>query len=125
MLNELIGTVLQVIVFGLIPFIVYLIVRKKIRGFPAYVGLKKLNRRANMLAVLVSLVFLVPALGLTLLNEEVSAVMHNPDTLTGRFHEMGPGFESIVILLLAAVFKTSFSEELFFSLQSHPGGRYA
>lgn len=45
MINEIIGTVLQVIVFTLIPFLVYIIRNKSVKGFLGYIGLKNLLRR--------------------------------------------------------------------------------
>ena len=114
MATELINAVLQVLVFSLIPFVVYLITQKKAKGFLGYIGLKKSTTRANLLAILTSILFLIPAVGLTLFNDEFREVMMDPNTMTGKFRQMGFGINSVVILLAAAIFKTALAEEIFF-----------
>ena len=114
MLQELLDAIFQTLAFALIPFIVYLIQKKKVSGFFRYLGLYRSNAKANFYAVLMSLVFLLPAVILFHLSPNFREVLHNPQSLTGRFHEMGFGFESMGILFIASVLKTSFTEELFF-----------
>ena len=114
MLNEFIGAVLQVLMFMLIPFIVYLIKHKGVKGFFNYIGLKKSTPKANLLAILTCLLFAAPPLILTLVNPDFRTIMFDPNSITGKFRQMGFGTGSIIILLLIALFKTSLSEELFF-----------
>ncbi|MDQ7916740.1 CPBP family intramembrane glutamic endopeptidase [Mesonia sp. MT50] len=40
--------------------------------------------------------------------------MFNPHSITGKLGEMGVGTNSIIILLIVAIFKTSFAEEILF-----------
>ena len=114
MTNEIIGTILQVFVFTLIPFLVYLIRNRSAKGFLEYIGLKRSTRQANFFAVLACLLFALPLLVLTLLNEDFREIMFDPGSITGKFRQMGPGISSIVILLFIALFKTSLAEEIFF-----------
>lgn len=114
MLNEIIGTVTQILIFTLIPFLVYLIKSKTTKGFFNYIGLKRSNQRANFLAVFVCILFAAPPLILTLISIEFKEIMFNPNSITGKFRQMELNTNSILILLLIAVFKTSFAEEIFF-----------
>ncbi|MEM7103738.1 MAG: CPBP family intramembrane glutamic endopeptidase [Bacteroidota bacterium] len=114
MTNHLISAVLQVLVFGLIPFIVYLVVNKKTKGFFEYVGLKKSNAKANFYAFLVSFIFLIPPLVMTEFNEEIRQLLIAPTTVTGEIRSLGFSFSTVIIVIIIAVFKTAFAEELFF-----------
>ncbi|CAN0576974.1 unnamed protein product [Ectocarpus sp. 12 AP-2014] len=114
MINETIGALLQVLIFTLIPFLVYFIKKKSAKGFLEYIGLKKSTQKANYLAVLACLVIAAPIFILTLASPDFKEIMVDPTSITGKFRQMGLGFNSLIILLLIAVFKTSFAEEVLF-----------
>ena len=114
MINEILNAVFQVLVISLIPFLVYLVGARRARGFFDYVGLKRSTAKANGLAVLVALVFLIPPLALWFLSDQFRQIMTDPTTTTGKFRAMGLGVDAVLMLLVAAVFKTALSEELFF-----------
>ena len=114
MINQLIGGVLQVLAFSLIPFLVYLIAKKKVKGFFGYIGLKKSTARANLFAVLNTLVFLAPTLTLAFFNEEFKQILTDPGTITGQFRVLGFSLPTVITLLIVALIKTSLSEEIFF-----------
>lgn len=114
MLNEIISAVLQILVFALIPFLVFVIQQKSTRGFFAYIGLKRSTAKANYLAALACLLFAGPILVLIWLSPEFREIMFDPTSITGKFRAMGFNAQSFVILMVIAVFKTSFSEELLF-----------
>ncbi len=114
MINEAIGTILQILVFTLIPFLAYVIKGRTVSGFYNYIGLKKSTKKANYLAVLASLIFAAPMLILTLLNAEFKEIMIDPSSITGKFREMGFGIDSLSLLMIKAIFKTSFAEEILF-----------
>lgn len=114
MLGEIIGAIVQVLVFTLIPFLVYLVKKKTLKGFLASIGLKKSNIEANLLAVLASLILVIPMLLFTLKSDSFREIMFNPHSITGKLREMGVGTNSIIILLIVAIFKTSFAEEILF-----------
>lgn len=113
-ISEFIGAIFQVLIFTLIPFLVYLIKNKKAKGFLNYIGLKKSTRKANMLAIIACLLFAAPPLILTLISSEFKEIMLDSNSITGKFNEMGLGMHSVFILLIIAIFKTSFAEEIFF-----------
>ncbi len=114
MINETIGAILQIIILTLIPFLVYVIKKKSTKGFLRYIGLKKSTRKANCLAILACLLFAIPILILTLISTDFKEIMFNPTSVTGKFRQMGIGLNSIFILIIVAVFKTSFAEEILF-----------
>jgi uncharacterized protein len=114
MANELISAILQILVFSLIPFLVYVIKARKVKGFLNYVGLKKSTTKANLLGLAVTIVMAGPLLALILTKEEFRKIMTNPESVSGKIREMGVGVEAIVIILIAAIFKTALSEEIFF-----------
>ena len=114
MINESIGAILQILVFTLIPFLVYLIKNKSAKGFLEYIGLKKSTKKANYLAVIACLLFATPMLILTLTNADFRDIMFEPNSITGKFRQMGFGIESLFILIVIALFKTSFAEEVLF-----------
>ncbi len=114
MVNELVSAVIQILVFVLIPFLYYLIKHKKATGFLEYIGLKKSPKEANYLAIYVFLIIAIPVLLLSVFNSEFYSIMTSPGSMTGKFKEMGLSIESVSILIVAAVFKTSFAEEILF-----------
>ena len=114
MINTIFSTVTQVLMFSAIPFFVYLIKKRQVKGFWDYIGLKKSTRRANMLAFLVVLILVVPMLFLTFTNQEFKEIMINPKSVAGEIRQMGFGLEAIATILIMAVLKTSLSEEIFF-----------
>ena len=100
MINEIIGAILQILVLALIPFLVYVIRKKKTKGFFNYLGLKKSTKKANLLAVLACLIFATPLLILTLTSPVFKEIMFDPTSITGKFRMMGFGINSFSILLI-------------------------
>ncbi len=114
MINEVISTLLQILAFSLIPFIVYRIKNGTVKGFFKYVGLTKSTKKANFIAIFASLLFAAPMLLLTLINSDFKEIMFGPNSITGKFRQLNFGVSSASILIVIAVFKTSFAEELLF-----------
>jgi membrane protease YdiL (CAAX protease family) len=114
MVNEIIETILQIFIFSLIPFLVFVIKKRTVKGFLDYIGLKKSNSKANSLAILASLILLAPMLLLTLTSDSFQEIMFDPNSITGKLRAMDFGPNSIFILLIIAIFKTSFAEEILF-----------
>jgi uncharacterized protein len=114
MINEIISAILQVLVFTLIPFVVYLISHRKIKGFFEYLGLKATTQKAVLLALLSSLLFVIGGISLAFLSSEIREILTTPPSIQGKLREMGVTPVSITILLIIAWFKTSLAEEIFF-----------
>lgn len=114
MVNHLISALLQLVAFSLIPFLVFLIKKKTVKGFLDWIGLKKSTRKANSLALLVMLASATPLIALSWFNEDFWQIMTDPSSITGQFRAQGIGVNSVASLLIVALLKTSFTEEIFF-----------
>ena len=112
--SEIIGVIGQVLVFTFIPFLVYLIKNKTTKGFFEYIGIKPSTKKTNLLAVAACLIFAAPPLLLTFTSPEFKAIMLDPNSVTGKFRQMDLGVVSITLLLVTAILKTAFAEEIFF-----------
>jgi len=113
MVQQLTNTLLQLLAFALIPFLVYVIQYKTTKGFLAYIGLKNSSRKANLIAFLLSIIPMIPFL-MFIDNETFLALMKDPKTVTGKLSQMEVGMEAGATLLLVALVKTSFTEEILF-----------
>lgn len=113
-IDEVIGAILQIIVFSLIPFIFFLIKSRSVGGFLTYIGLYGPTKKAVLWAVLSSLIILLTGVGLILISNDLLEVMLEPGSITGKIRAMGFGIESLATLLIIAIFKTSLSEEILF-----------
>ena len=114
MISVTIDAILQIIFFTLFPFLVYIIKNKSVKGFLNYIGLIKPTKKSVFLAVLLSLLFAMPMLLLTWISEDLKKIMFNPDSITGNFRQMEFGIKAVYILIVIALFKTSFAEEILF-----------
>jgi membrane protease YdiL (CAAX protease family) len=114
MINGIISAVLQIIIFTLIPFFVYLFQNKSTKGFAHYIGLKKSNKKANLWALLLCLLIGGPLILMGILNTEFFSILTDPESVSGSFYHMDLSAETGVMLFIAAVFKTSLSEEILF-----------
>lgn len=113
-LHHFISALLQLIIFILIPFTVYLVSKKSVRGFFDYIGLKRSEVKANYIAVAVSLVFLIIGVSATVFSSKMRELLTTPPSITGEIKQMGLSLESVGVLLLIACFKTSLGEEILF-----------
>jgi len=114
MINQIISTVLQLLAFSLIPFLVYVVKSRTTSGFFNYIGLKKSTRKANGLAVLLCLLTALPMLALTFIDPEFKAIMTDPQSIAGKIRQMGFGGEAIATVMIIAIFRTSLAEEILF-----------
>lgn len=114
MINEIISAFIQVVIFTFVPFMVYLIRAKSVKGFPDYIGLKKSTRKANLLALLVVILLACPLIFFSYTNSEFNGIMTDPGSVTGKLHQMGFSMETLGILMVMAIVKTSLAEEIFF-----------
>jgi uncharacterized protein len=113
-INELISAFLQIVVFTLIPFIAFLFRRDKSVSFTKYIGLYSAPRNSILYAIVTSLLFLAGAFIFVLLDEGVRAAVFAPNSVTGKLRAMGFNGTSLTVLLIIALLKTSFSEEILF-----------
>ncbi len=114
MIATTISALLQVLLFTLIPFLVYLLRHRSTTGFLHYIGLYGSPAKALYLAIAVSLLYALPTLGLALFDAGFREILFDPHSVTGQLRQMEFGPEVIYIWLVLALVKTALSEEIFF-----------
>ena len=114
LLTEIVSSVLQLFVFTLIPLIVYLIRKKTFKGFFHYTGLHGTTAIAIYWSMVVAVLFLIAGIGLSFISEEIGDMMHDPNSVTGKFKALGFSTTTLIMVLLIAWIKTSLAEEIFF-----------
>lgn len=108
-----VSSVLQVLLFTLIPFIFYLVSKKRVRGFLGWVGLRKTTGSAMLWATLLVVVtaplplllYFLPAF------REVSLA---PGTTGGDFSQMSLSVVTIAVVLVRAFLQSGLAEEILF-----------
>ena len=114
MISEIFSATLQILIFAFIPFLFFIIKNKKAKGFLNFIGLSKSSTKANFFAFLISLTLAVPVLLLAVWNDDFREIMIHPQSATGKIRALGFSTETMVVVMIAAIFKTAFSEELLF-----------
>ena len=114
LVNELISTILQIGVFTVIPFIFFLLRKDKGITFFRYIGLYKPTTKSLIYVVFASLIILIGVVGLIFIDDSIKQAVWSPYSVTGKLRLMGFSATSVIILLIIALFKTSFSEEILF-----------
>lgn len=113
-LSELFSTIIQIGAFTLIPFLFFLLRKDKSISFRQYIGLYKPTTKSIFYVLFVSLLFVAIGIGMTLIDSGIKQAVITPPSITGKLRIMGLNTNTIVILLIIALFKTSFAEEIFF-----------
>lgn len=106
-INKVISSILQIILFAIIPFIWWCITARKQQSFTKWIGLKKIEggRKTVIATILVSVAFLASGV-LTLY------VVRGMETATSEF--TGLGAAALTAIVVYAAFNTAFPEELLF-----------
>ncbi len=114
LVQEIVNTIFQLLLFTLIPFIVYLVKHKTNKGFLQYVGLYNINRRKVLLYsglfTIISFILMVGPMILFMRSGALNSDLFVQDALK----QQGLSLQSIITLFIMAIFKTSLSEEIFF-----------
>jgi membrane protease YdiL (CAAX protease family) len=114
LITELISSILQVLVFTLIPFIFFLFRKDKEVGFMQYIGLYQAPTKAMSMALIISVLFLLAGLLMVFTDDGFKQVVISEGSVTGKIRAMGLSVYSVLALLLMAWVKTSLSEEILF-----------
>ena len=106
-INKIVSSVLQIILFAIIPFVWWLITARKKQKFAQWIGLKKIegDRKTAAAISLVSAAFLL--LGVLTLY-----AVRDIETAASEF--AGLGIAAIPAILIYAAFNTALPEELLF-----------
>jgi membrane protease YdiL (CAAX protease family) len=111
---ELFSAFLQLLVFTLIPFVVFLFRKDKSITFFNYIGLYRAPIKSILYALSVALLFVIAGIGLSYINISIKEAMIVPNSVTGKLRSMGFSNSSVLILFITALIKTSLSEEILF-----------
>jgi membrane protease YdiL (CAAX protease family) len=114
LVQEIVNTIVQLLLVTLIPFIVYLVKHKTTKGFLAYVGLYTINRRNvflySGLFTIITFILMVGPMILFMRSGALDSDLFVQDALK----QQGLNLQSLITLFIMALFKTSLSEEIFF-----------
>jgi len=107
------SSVVQLLVFAGIPFLAYVVTRRRARGFFAYIGLFAPRRRALLAAGAVAAAFTVVML-LLFRTGPLHDLAVAPNTVPGRLRALGPSGTTWAALFVYALVQTSLTEEILF-----------
>lgn len=106
-INKIINSLLEIILFSLLPFLFWYLSARKQERFPDWIGLKKIKgAKKTALAIILVTVFYL-AISLVFLKG-----LNNIESATSEFQ--GLGFAALPAIFIYAVFNTSFPEEVLF-----------
>lgn len=108
-INLLISSILQIILFSIVPFIWWLLRAKKQTNFLEWMGIKKPvieNRKKYIASFTVTVVFFMMMLFIT------PYLVRDQDIATSQF--IGQGFKALVPAMIYSFLQTGLSEEIFF-----------
>ena len=109
--NELIGAVIQLLIFALIPFIWWLITARKKESFFKWIGLKRIRTEKNIFITL--LITVLTAVAYTLLTYLCISLISDKITTAGSQFS-GMGAAAIPAALAYGYIRTGLAEEIVF-----------
>lgn len=109
LLNEVLSSIVQVILFTLIPFIWWMITARKNKNFFEWIGLKRIrtDKKSGICKWIICTIIIFEILGFF----ELSS-LKDVSTATSAFS--GVGISALPAILIYAIFHTSLSEEILF-----------
>lgn len=110
MMDALVSTALQVGVVFIIALLLWALWGKTRGGFGAFTGLK----RTTGVAVLIAVVFAAVGVAAAQFIPGMIEAAKSPNTVVGKVAANGVNDEAIAILVMFALIKTAFAEELLF-----------
>lgn len=118
LLNEIVSSIIQILLFSIVPFIWWLITARKKESFYVWIGLKKAGAISWKSLLVVTSLFIMVSVFTLYLTKDV-------ETATSEFE--GLGISALLPAFVYAVFHTSLPEELLFrgfllKRLSHPFG---
>jgi len=111
--SAILSSIVQVLVFILIPFIFYVIAHRHIHGFATWIGLYAPKRQTMRDAGLLVLV-MSPILLLVFYAPGLHAAATDPATVSGHLRAAGLSISTLVQLVVYAGVQTALSEEILF-----------
>ncbi len=108
-INKIASSILELIVFGIIPFIWWLITARKKESFFKWIGFKKINKTNKKDTIKYILITSILFMSFSVL---MLYMVRNIDTATSEFK--GLGFSGLIPALIYSIFNTSLPEEIWF-----------
>lgn len=106
-INKIVSSILQIILFGIIPFVWWLITARKHQKFTEWIGLKKIEGMVRKLYLVLSWPLIA-----FYFRDSNSLCDRDIETATSDF--TGLGVAAIPAIVIYAAFNTAFPEELLF-----------
>jgi membrane protease YdiL (CAAX protease family) len=111
---SLIGALVQLIAFALLPFLVYLISHKTVKGFFNYIGLHQTSYSAVRLALLAGFILGVAGIAVMYIDPVFRHIAAGKGTVPEQIRQLNTDAAKIILILIIAFIKTALAEELFF-----------
>jgi membrane protease YdiL (CAAX protease family) len=109
LINKIISSIMQIILFSLFPLIWWLVTTRKKETFLGWVGLKKIkkeNKKSSIISMLIIATSYIMVSCITIY------LMKDIETATSEFD--GMGISALLPALIYAIFNTSLPEEILF-----------
>ena len=106
-INKISSSLMQIILFSIVPFLVWYFSARKKERFREWIGLKKIRGGKNTALAIILVTIFYLAISLVFLNN-----LKNIENATSEFQ--GLGFEALPAIFVYAIFNTSFPEEILF-----------
>ena len=109
LLNKIVSSIIEIVLFCFIPFIWWLITSKKKENFFNWIGFKKIdnkNKKSTIISVLITSLFFMIISIITLY------ILKDIETATSEFK--GLGITALLPALIYSIFNTSLPEEILF-----------
>lgn len=108
-INILLNSVIQIVLIGVIPFIWWLLTKRKQENFFWWIGLKKIKKEQLKSIICRTLIVIIAFL---LLSIYMIFITKDISTATSQFD--GLGVKGLISALIYSFVQTSFTEEIFF-----------
>ncbi len=111
--NTILSSIIQILIFSLVPIIFYLAREKRIQGFFRYLGFFKPSSFGFQMGIMSAPLLVIIGFGAALW-PDFREILISPGTVAGDFREYSPGIILVLSIFFTAVFKTALAEEVFF-----------
>jgi membrane protease YdiL (CAAX protease family) len=113
LVTELISSVLQLLVFAFLPFIVHLAGSKTAKGFLRDLGFHRAERRTwRLMWIALAAIFAIHPIHYLI--PGVPEVMNSEASLNGKVRAAGFSFEMVLVVIVVSWIKTALAEEILF-----------
>lgn len=113
-MNILMDVMIQVIAFTLLPFIVYVVKHRRLKGLFYSLGFKGFDYKTHKRLLIIGFVlFVIIGIGQMMYVGQLVPI-NEEGLITSTMSDQGLNFQAIVMVFLYALVKTALAEEIFF-----------